>query len=171
MSSPRPSETDWEEASARLFPPAPPEALALLREASLSWADTDRGLSILREADRLYGDHLPVVIGCYKFCFYKGLLREAIPFAIRAAKIMGGRLGLPETLGEVAATDAPFSDYEAGPRFYLFAMKAVGYLYARLGEPERGLEILEKIRNLDRSDRLGIAPLVAVIRRGEKEEE
>ena len=161
----------WEEDAAGLFPPAPLEAQALLREASRSWADTERAQSFLREADRLYGDCLPVVVGCYMFYFTKGLLREAIPFAMRAAEIMGGRLGLAGNLNEVEETDAAFSEYEAGPRFYLFAMKAVGYLHARLGETERGLEILEKILTLDRSDRLGISLLVAVIRRGEKEEE
>lgn len=162
---------NWEEDSAGLFPPAPPEALALLREVSRSFADTERAQSFLREADRLYGNCLPVVVGCYKFYFYKGLLREAIPFALRAAEMMGQRLGLRRSFMEVSETEAPFSDYVAGPRFYLFAMKAAGYLYARLGETARGLEILEKIRTLDKSDRLGVSPLIAVIRRAGKEEE
>jgi len=166
----RPDE-DWEEAGKTLFPPAPPEALELLRKASLSWADTDRALSILKEADRRYGEELQVVIAYYKFCFYKGLLREAIPFAERAAKIMGRRLGLPEAFEDVSGCDAPFSEYESGPRFILFAMKAVGTLHARLGETERGLWILDRIGSLDKSDRMGISPLVAVIRRGGKEEE
>jgi hypothetical protein len=50
-------------------------------------------------------------------------------------------------------------------------MKAVGYLYARLGETERGLWILERIRIFDGRDFMGIAPLVSVIRRGGREEE
>ena len=160
-----------EEDPAGLFPPASPEALALLREASRSWADTEKARSFLREADRLYGNCLPVVVGCYKFYFTKGLLREAIPFALRAAEMMGQRLGLRQSFMEVSETEAPFSDYVAGPRFYLFAMKAAGYLYARLGETARGLEILEKIRTLDKSDRLGVSPLIAVIRGEGKEEE
>ena len=160
-----------EEDPAGLFPPASPEALALLREVSRSFADTERAQSFLREADRLYGNCLPVVVGCYKFYFTKGLLREAIPFALRAAEMMGQRLGLRRSFLELSLEDAPFSDYAAGPRFYLFAMKAAGYLYARLGETERGLEILEKIRTLDKNDHLGVSPLIAVIRRGGREEE
>ena len=165
------SENRWEELSAGLFPPAPEEAQELLGKAARSWGETDRALGFLREADRLYGTHLPVVIGCYKFLFYKWRLREAIPFAERAAAIMAERLGLPGRFEEVSPEDAPFSEYEAGPRFYLFAMKAVGYLYARLGKTERGLWILERIRILDGRDFMGIAPLVSVIRRGGREEE
>ena len=71
----------------------------------------------------------------------------------------------------MSARDAPFSEYESGPRFTPFAMKAVGTLHARLGETERGLTILDRIGSLDKSDRMGISPLVAVIRRGGKEEE
>jgi len=165
------SESRWEELSAGLFPPAPEEAQALLGKAARSWLETDRAWEYLREADRLHGEHLPVVIGCYKFLFYKGRLAEAIPYAERAAAIMAGRLGLPARFEDVSPEDAPFSEYEAGPRFYLFAMKAVGYLYARLGETERGIRILERIRILDGRDLMGIAPLVTVIRRGGREEE
>ena len=165
------AENRWEELSAGLFPPAPDEALELLGKAARSWGETERAWGYLLEADRLHGGHLPVVIGCYKFLFYKGRLREAIPFAERAAAIMAERLGLPGRFEEVSPEDAPFSEYEAGPRFYLFAMKAVGYLYARLGETERGLRILSRIRILDDRDLMGIAPLVSVIRRGGREEE
>lgn len=165
------NEDGWEELSAGLFPPAPAEAMELLGKASRFWGDTERALGFLREADRLYGSHLPVVIGFYKFLFYKGRLREAIPLAERAAAIMAGRLGLSERFEDVSPEEAPFGEYEAGPRFYLFAMKAVGYLYARLGETDRGLGILERILILDKRDLMGIAPLVAVIRRGGREEE
>jgi len=41
----------------------PPEAQAFLREASRSWADTDRARIFLKKADHLYGHHLPVVVG------------------------------------------------------------------------------------------------------------
>ncbi len=161
----------WDELSAGLFPPAPEAAMALLGKAARSWGETSRVLGFLQEADRLYGTHLPVVIGFYKVLFYKGRLREAIPLAERAAAIMAGRLGLPGRFEDVSPEDAPFAEYEAGPRFYLFAMKAVGYLYARLGEIDRGLRILERIRILDDRDLMGIAPLVTVIRRGGREEE
>ncbi len=56
MPSPVRPDEDWEAAGKTLFPPAKPLALELLRKASLSWADTDRTLSILKEADRRYGE-------------------------------------------------------------------------------------------------------------------
>ena len=125
----------------------------------------------LLEADRDYGDDLGVVVGCYKFHFYKGFLREALPYAQRAAKIMGRHLGLPEGLSEVKPDDADFSGYEAGPRFYLFALKAAGYLQARLGEIPEALSILGTVRRLDPSDRLEVSRLIALIEQGGVEEE
>ena len=171
MREPGVLEEAWEERAGDLFPPAPAEAEALLWRAARSWSDTDRARGWLLLADRDYGDLLPVVLGCYKFHFYKGLLREAIPYAEKAARIMGEKLGLPADFFQVRPEDADFSGYEAAPRFYLFAMKAVGYLHARLGETERAVAVLEKILELDRKDRLGVSRLMAVIERKGGEEE
>jgi hypothetical protein len=165
------SVSEREEIPESLYPPAPPRARALLRKAAGAWLDTGRAREYLLEADRLYGDDLAVVVGCYKFHFYKGLLREALPYAQRAARIMGARLGLPENLPEVGPDDADFSGYEAGPRFYLFALKAAGYLHARLGEIPEALSVLETVRRLDRADRLEVSRLIALIVRGGGEDE
>jgi len=161
----------WEEAAGAAILPAPPEAVKLLRAASLAYLDTDVALGYLREADRLYGNFIPVVVGCYKFHFYKGMLREAIPYAMKAARIMGDHLGLPASFEKVRPADAAFSEYEQEPRFYMFAMKAAGYLHARLGETEKALAILRKVGELDSQDRMGIARLIGVIENGGREEE
>ncbi len=161
----------WEEAANAAILPPPPEAVALLRSAAMAYLDTEVALKYLKEADRLYGDSIPVVVGIYKFHFYKGMLREAIPYALKAARIMGDRLGLPDSFEQVRPEDAAFSEYEQEPRFYMFAMKAAGYLHARLGEMEKALEILRKVQELDSRDRMGITRLIGVIENGGKEEE
>ncbi len=163
--------SEREEIPASLFSPSPPRARELLRQAASAWLDTRRAREYLLEADRLYGDDIGVVVGCYKFHFYKGLLREALPYARRAAGIMAGRLGLPERLSEVSPEDADFSGYESGPRFYLFALKAAGYLHARLGEIPEALSVLETVRRLDSADRLEVSRLIDLIVRGGGEEE
>ena len=160
-----------EEVPRSLFPPVPPGAGELLRQSAEAWLDTRRAQGYLLEADRDYGDDLGVVVGCYKFHFYKGLLREALPYAQRAAMLMGRRLGLPDSFSEVRPDNADFSGYEAGPRFYLFALKAAGYLHARLGEIPEALSILETIRRLDSADRLEVSRLIALIEQGVGEEE
>ena len=161
----------FEEGAESVSPPVPPGAEEILWKAARAYSDTETALAHLREADRLYGDFLPVVLGCYKFHFYKGRIAEAIPYAWKAARIMGRHLGLPDSFDDVRPGDAAFSEYESGPRFYLFAMKAVGYLHARIGEEQRGLDILEKVRLLDPLDRLGVSRLIAVVENGGKEEE
>lgn len=161
----------WEEEAGSAILPAPPEALELLRKAATSYLDTEVALGYLIEADRLYGDYIPVVLGCYKFRFYKGMLREAIPYAQKAARIMGAHLGLPDSFEQVRPDDAAFAEYEQKPRFYMFAMKAEGYLNARLGETEKALGILRKLQELDSQDRMGIIRLIRVIENGGREEE
>ncbi len=161
----------WEEEAGAVILPAPPEAVELLRKAAAAYLDTEVALNYLIEADRLYGDYIPVVLGCYKFRFYKGMLREAIPYAQKAARIMGTHLGLSESFEEVRPDDAAFSEYEQKPRFYMFAMKAAGYLHARLGETEKALRILRKVQELDSKDRMGITRLIGVIENGGREEE
>ncbi|MHB1563669.1 MAG: hypothetical protein ACYCXP_06180 [Leptospirillum sp.] len=161
----------WEEAAEAAILPAPPDAVELLRKAAGAYLETEVALVYLKEADRLYGNFIPVVVGCYKFHFYKGMLREAIPYALKAARIMGDHLGLPASFEQVRPDDAAFAEYEQQPRFYMFAMKAAGYLHARLGETEQALAILRKVRELDSQDRMGVTRLIGVIENGGREEE
>jgi hypothetical protein len=61
----------WEEAAGTAILSAPPEAVSLLKSAAAAYLDTEVALGYLKEADRLYGNFIPVVVGCYKFHFYK----------------------------------------------------------------------------------------------------
>ena len=49
-------------------------------------------------------------------------------------------------------------------RFLLLALKGAGYLLMRLGEHGAALERLEKLSELDTSERLGLRELLAMAR-------
>ncbi|MDP3219393.1 MAG: hypothetical protein Q8S73_35160, partial [Deltaproteobacteria bacterium] len=68
--------------------------------------------------------------------------------------------------------DAAFSSYDAIlPRFYLFTLKACGYLQMRLGRLEMSHDILAKMLELDPSDKLNATVLLQVLARHGKEDE
>mgnify|MGYP002714899214 CR=1 FL=1 len=66
---------------------------------------------------------------------------------------------------QVTRGHADFDSLDPAPRFFLFTVKALGYLHARLGRQEEGRALLEKVAELDPADRIGVRPLLAVLDR------
>jgi hypothetical protein len=74
--------------------------------------------------------------------------------------------GLAADWHEVRRADADFSSYAARvPRFFLFTLKAYGYLQMRLGNTDEGLAAVTKLLELDPSDKIGAKVLLGVIER------
>ena len=68
--------------------------------------------------------------------------------------------------------DAQFGSYDAIlPRFYLFTLKAWGYLQMRLGQLEESHAALTKMLELDPSDKLNATVLLKVLARHGQEDE
>jgi hypothetical protein len=128
----------------------PPAAERGLRLAGLAYHDDQVAERHLQEAADAAPDHAAVLIGRYRFYFYKGRLREALDVA-RACLAKAARdLGLTADWRRVRREDADFGSYDAVlPRFFLFTLKGYGYLHMRLGELAEGrtaLALLEPIR-------------------------
>jgi len=120
----------------------------------------------LREAHLLAPDHAAVLIGLYRFYFYKGRLGEALEVAQACLWKAARDNGLASDWRKVRRGDAEFSSYSAVlPRFYLFALKAYAYLQMRLGQLDEGHAAVEKLLELDPTDKVGAAVLLEVWRR------
>jgi tetratricopeptide (TPR) repeat protein len=149
----------------------PAEAERHLREAALSYHSSDIAEQHLFEARRLAPSHVAVLIGLYRFYFYKNRLEETLEIArtclIRAAIDNS----LPLDWREVKPGDAEFASYEAVmPRFFMFVLKGYAYLQLRLGEYEEGREAATKLMELDPSDKVGASLLLSVLDRMEAED-
>lgn len=59
---------------------------------------------------------------------------------------------------QVTRRHADFDALELAPRFYLFTVKALGYLHVRAGRLGEGRAMLEKVAELDPADRIGSRP-------------
>lgn len=150
----------------------PPEAERQLELAGLAYQDDVVAEKHLRAARAAAPEHIAVDIGWYRFFFYKGRLVEALEVAQRCLAWGARELGLAPDWREVRAQDASFGDWDAVlPRFYLFTLKGYAYLLMRLGDLGPGREALEKLRELDRDDKLGGEVLIKVLDRGGRDDD
>jgi tetratricopeptide (TPR) repeat protein len=144
----------------------PPAAEDCLLQAGLSYGADDVAEAYLREAEALAPGHAAVLIGFYRFYFYKGRLAECLEVA-RACLAWAGRENNFSTDWRlVEPGDAEFDRYEnILPRFFLFSLKGYAYLQLRLGNIEEGKQAIDKLLQLDPSDKIGARVLVGVIDR------
>lgn len=153
-------------ANALLGGGLPPEAEFHLWEAGLSYHLDDVAEHHLRKAQALAPGHAAVLIGFYRFYFYKGRLADALLIARLCLDKAARENRLAPDWQDVTAGDAAFGDYEnVLPRFYLFTLKGYAYLQMRLGDLAEGRAAVTKLLELDPSDKVGARVLLDVLER------
>ena len=138
---------------------------SLLMDAARRYGEDGAEPSLLR-AYFLEPHHLTVLVALYRYFYYRHRYREALITADRAICIAAERLALPSDWNRLSEVDlaraVPVS--MSLTRFLLLALKGSGYLLMRLGESAEALARLEKIAEIDTSDRLGIKELLGLAR-------
>jgi tetratricopeptide (TPR) repeat protein len=153
-------------ANALLGGGLPPEAEDHLWEAGLSYHLDDVAEKHLRDAQALAPDHAAVLIGLYRFYFYKGRLAEALEVAEACLEKAARENRLPADWRQVRPGDAVFGRYQDMlPRFYLFTLKGYAYLQMRLGRLAEGRAAVMKLLELDPTDKIGAKVLLGVLER------
>ena len=150
----------------------PEQAEHHLRLAGVNYANDRVAENHLFQAQALAPGHAAVLIAPYRFYFYKGRLADALEVAERCLVKAARDNQLDEDWRRVRGGDAEFGSFEAIlPRFYLFTLKAYGYLQMRLGRLEQSHAALTKMLELDPSDKLNAAVLLKVLARHGQEDE
>lgn len=150
----------------------PAAAGECLKMAAQSYADPEQAEALLHRALTQAPQHPAVYIAMYRFHFYGGRIREALPYASLCLALAGRELGLADDWRTVAAGDAGFGDMGAfAPRFFLFSLKAYGYLHMRLGNLDEGRRAIGKVLQLDPGDRVGASVLQGVLDRLDRPED
>lgn len=143
-----------------------------LRLAGLNYQNDEIAERHLFQAQALAPGHAAVLIALYRFYFYKGRLADALEVAGRCLAKAARDNRLNEDWSRVQRGDAEFGSYDAIlPRFYLFTLKAWGYLQMRLGRLEESHDALTKMLELDPSDKLNATVLLEVLARHGQEDE
>jgi tetratricopeptide (TPR) repeat protein len=142
------------------------EAAQHLHQAGVNYSENEVAEHHLAEALRLAPDHLAVQVGYYRYLFYKGRLEEALRQLDICLDGCVQQSGLPRDWQTAHRDDADFGNYDSlCPRFYLFALKAHGYIQMRLGRQEQGRIAILKVLELDPSDKVGAKVLLDVLDR------
>ena len=159
-------------ASALLGGGLPPEAEDHLWQAGLAYHLDDVAEAHLKEAQALAPGHAAVLIGLYRFYFYKGRLAEALDVArVCLAKAARENL-LAADWRAVRRGNVDFGSFDAMlPRFYLFTLKAYAYLQMRLGNLDEGREAAMKLLEIEPSDKIGARVLLDVLERMGRDDE
>jgi tetratricopeptide (TPR) repeat protein len=159
-------------ADALLGGGLPDEAERHLWQAGFSYHLDKIAERHLRQAEALAPEHAAVLIGLYRFYFYKGRLAEALAVAKRCLVKAARENNLPADWGEVTAADAEFGRYDDMLlRFFLFSLKGYAYLQMRLGAAEEGRRAVLKLLELDPTDKIGAAVLLNVLDRAGRDDD
>jgi len=148
------------------------EAERALAQAGLSYADAPVAEAFLREAEAAAPDHFAVLIGWYRYYFYKGRLEEALVIGKRCLIKVAREKNFATDWREVRADDAAFGSYDdVMARFFMFCLKGYAYLHMRLGDLAEGRAAAEKLLTLDPTDRINARLLLDVLQRAESDDE
>lgn len=150
----------------------PEDAEAHLHAASLAYADGAVAEAHLKAAQGLAPGHVAVLIGLYRFYFYKGRLAEALEVSKECLIKSARDNNFSTDWRDVRAGDADFGRYESlKPRFFLFSLKGYAYLQMRLGELQEGRAAATKLMQLDPSDKIGARVLLDILDRAEQDDD
>ncbi len=153
-------------AAAVLGTGLPEAAERYLRLAACAYEDDGIAEDYLKKAQAEAPGHPAVLIGLYRFYFYKNRLVQARLVACVCLERAAMLNGISLDWQDVRTCDAAFSDFGAVlPRFYLFTLKAFAYLSMRLGDLALGRAMILKLLELDPSDKIGAKVLLGVLDR------
>jgi tetratricopeptide (TPR) repeat protein len=150
----------------------PPEAQRCLEYAGDLYADSAEAEKYLKEAEKWAPDHAAVLIGLYRFYFYKGRLQDALHIANLCLRKAARENNMPLDWRRVTRNDAVFDRYEEIlPRFFLFTLKGYAYLQMRLGALEESRAAIMKLLELDPTDKIGAKVLLSVLNRAGRDDD
>jgi hypothetical protein len=150
----------------------PPLAEQYLAEAGLHYSSEQLAEDFLDRARTIAGDHFAVLIGFYRYYFYKGRLQEALAISKICMAKAAREKNFATDWRAVSKDDADFGDYDdVIARFFMFCLKGYAYLHLRLGDMAEGREAVEKLLQLDASDKINARLLIDILERQECDDE
>jgi len=133
----------------------PSQVNAILQQAVAAYDDTKRAENLLWQAQQLDPEQLAVYVALYKFYFYKNYLEDAervVHMALRQSAVQGG---FSADWQQLSSTSSDWSVGDGPQRYYLYSLKALGFIRLRLNDGANGRAVLRKLSQLDPQDQVG----------------
>lgn len=150
------------ENPALYFEEAVPEGVSELLAVASSEYGTPSARSAVETALDRAPECLTVLVAAFRFYYYEHEYEKARRVGWSAARVVTEKLAFPgEELPTAEQFSIGFRKDPAAARFYLQALKGIGYLCLRLGEVSEAQAVLAKVVELDDEDRLTCRSLLA----------
>ncbi|MDJ0570989.1 MAG: hypothetical protein QNJ53_18340 [Pleurocapsa sp. MO_192.B19] len=147
-----------------------PEVKQLMLLASENWEYTGLAEKYIREALFKAGNNLDVLVGAYRFFFYKHKPAAALSIAQKVLKAIAKTENLPSERSQLK-TILLARKQEPKIRLYLNAYAATGLILAQLGRLEEAKEISEAVKEVDDSREFCATTVFEVITKPPDEDE
>ncbi len=147
-----------------------PEIKQLLLLASDNWEYTGLAEKYIKEALDKAGNNLDVLIGAYRFFFYKHQPTTALSIVEQVLQLITTQENLPVEWLELKPILIAHKQ-SANIRLYLSAYAAKGLVLAQLGKIEEAKLVSQRVREIDDSREFCATTVFEVITRPPEEEE
>ena len=147
-----------------------PEIKQLLLLASENWEYTGQAEKYIREALSKADKNLDVLVGAYRFFFYKHQPAAALSIAQQVIQLIATRENLPIDWLQLKPILLSRKQ-EPTIRLYLNAFAAKGLILAQLGRLEEAKAISERVREIDDSREFCSTTVFEVITKSPDEED
>ena len=144
--------------------PTSPEVTALLDAAASSYGNEESEECLLK-ACAIAPGNLSVLVALYRYYYYQYRLQDTLDVANRTLIVSAALIGFPEDWKHLNLkyVGAGAMKSMTMVRFYLYCLKAAGFINLRLGNHDLGVSMLSKVVALDEHDRIGAKALLEVI--------
>ncbi|HHP7229310.1 MAG TPA: hypothetical protein ACFCUY_00450 [Xenococcaceae cyanobacterium] len=147
-----------------------PEIKQLLLLASENWENTALAAQYIQEALSKAKDNLDVLVGAYRFFFYKHQPTTALSIAQQVLKTIATQENLPTEWSQLK-TILLARQQEPNMRLYLNAYAATGLILAQLGKIESAKLVSTRVKEIDRNRESCATTVFEVITRSPDEDD
>ncbi len=121
----------------------------LLVLATDNWENSSLSEQYINQAIEKAGDNIDVLVGAYRFFFYKNKPELALKIAKKVLGIIESKEALP---GEWEQLQPILMKRQQEPniRLYLNAYASQGYILAKMGQIETATLITERVKTIDK---------------------
>ncbi len=127
----------------------------LLREPLNVCDDWSRTEKLLLDAQSMMPERMEITVALYKMYAYSNRHAEALRLIDKVLMISAADGGFDSDWKKLDAGSAAWQDAQGTVRFYLYSLKAKGFVLLRSGELEQAVEVLNKLLELDPLDQVG----------------
>lgn len=117
--------------------------------------DWTRAEQLLLDTQRMLPDRLEIQVALYKMYAYSNRFDESLVMINEVMDRAASDGGFPADWRQLDNGSATWSGAKGPIRFYLYSMKALGFVLLRKGDVVNAYEVLRKLCELDPTDQVG----------------